>query len=198
MYRTISIKFSNSEETQYFLEILPKYINIDYYAIVRGSNVYIQLSGSPLEIKRALASIKTATGLVRSKLRPIKSYPLDILFKEVDVSSPIPPDVLADYLSAAGFKARLKELNIQTDAPLGQVRKAVSELSNAYKALEDLPISPQAKRVVAVYMAVAKTGPREALERLVAAGLLNKGVVFSLSTDLRTAKRRLKALLDKR
>ncbi|MEL9990869.1 MAG: DUF2067 domain-containing protein [Thermoproteus sp.] len=197
MYRTISIKFSNSEETQYFLEILPKYVNIDYYAIVRGSNVYIQLSGSPIEIKRALASIKTAVGLVRSKLRPIKSYPLDALFKEADVASPIPPDTLADYLSARGFKARLKGLGIQTDAPLEQVKKAVSELSSAYKALEDLPVSPQAKRVVAVYMAAAKTGPKEALERLVAAGLLNKGSVFSLATDLRTAKKRLKALLGK-
>ncbi|MGC9169623.1 MAG: DUF2067 family protein [Thermoproteus sp.] len=197
MYRSVSVKFSNSEELQQFLEILPKYMGVEYYAIVRGTNVYIQLNGSPDEIKRALASIKTAVGLVRARLKPVKSYPLEVIYKESEIVSPVPPDVLVDYLAVKGFKARLRGLELQTDASMEQVRQAVSELSAAYKSLEGLPVSPHAKRIAAVYIAAVKSRPEEALERLAAAGILSRGSVFGLALDLQTAKRRARALIGK-
>jgi hypothetical protein len=197
MYRSVSVKFSNGEELQQFLEILPKYVGVEYYAIVRGTNVYIQLNGSPDEIKRALASIKTAVGLVRARLKPVKSYPLEVIYKESEIVSPVPPDVLIDYLAVKGFKARLRGLELQTDASMEQVRQAVSELSAAYKSLEGLPVSPHAKRIAAVYIAAVKSRPEEALERLAAAGILSRGSVFGLALDLQTAKRRARALIGK-
>ncbi len=198
MYRTISVKLANKEELEHFLELLPKYVGIDYYAIVRGTNVYIQLSGSPAEIKRAVAAVKTIVGIARARLKPVRSYPLEVIFKEGEVESPVPPDVLVDYLAARGFTAKLKGGEIATDASLERIKEALAELSKAYKALEGMAVSPHAKRVVAVYMALTKSRPKEALERLTAGGLLSKGQVYSLAVDLQTAKRRLRALVGKK
>lgn len=189
---------ANREELEHFLELLPKYVGVEYYAIVRGTNVYIQLSGSPAEIKRAIAAVKTLAGIARARLRPMRSYPLEVVFKEAEVESPVPPDVLADYLAARGFTARLKGGEIVTDASLEQVKAAVSELSAAYKALEEAAVSPHAKRITAVYIALTKSRPEEALERLAASGVLNKGRVYSLAVDLQTAKKRLRALVGKK
>ncbi|MFP3169537.1 MAG: DUF2067 domain-containing protein [Thermoproteus sp.] len=197
MYRSVSLKFASGEELQQFLELLPKYVDVEYYAVTRGTNVYIQLSGPPDEVRRAVASIKTAAGLVRAELKPIKSYPLEAVFREADVASPVPPDVLVEYLAVRGFKARLRGPELQTDASMEEVKRAASQLSAVYKSLEGVPVSPHAKRVAAVYIAAVRSRPEEALERLAAAGILNRGSVFSLALDLQTARRRVRALIGK-
>ncbi len=198
MYRTISVKLASREELEHFLELLPRYVGVEYYAIVRGTNVYIQLSGSPAEIKKAVAAVKTIAGIAKARLKPVRSYPLEIIFKESEVQSPIPPDVLADYLAARGFKARLRGGELQTDADLEHVKKAVAELSAAYKTLEEAAASPHAKRIAAIYIALTGSKPHEALERLAESGILNKGQIYSLAVDLQTAKRRMRALVGKK
>lgn len=197
MYKTISFKFSNKEEIEEFLNYISNYIKIDYYAIVRENNVYVQLSGPPQEIKRAIAAMKTGAGLVRAKLNPYKAYPLDVLFKKADIPSPVPPDTIVDYLAAAGYEAKIRGLAVYTDAPEAVVVRAIERLSEAYRALEDSALTPHAKRLAAVYMAAAGAGLEEAGERLAAAGILNKGDVYSLAVDLQTARGRLRALVGR-
>ncbi|MFB6490656.1 MAG: DUF2067 domain-containing protein [Thermoproteus sp. AZ2] len=197
MYRTISFNFSNIEEVEQFLDYISKYVKIEYYAIVREKNVYIQLSGPPHEIKRAIAVMKTAAGLARARLRPLRAYPIDLLFKETETAAPVPPDTIADYLSILGFKAKLKGDSLLTDAAPDAVRKAVEDISKAYKALEAEAVTPHAKRIVAVYMAARGAPPGRAVEELAEAGVLNKGDVYSLAADLQTAKKKLRALAAK-
>lgn len=185
------------EEVEQFLDYISKYVKIEYYAIVREKNVYVQLSGPPHEIKRAIAVMKTAAGLARARMRPLRAYPLDLLFKEAEVAAPVPPDTIAEYLSILGFKAKLRGDSLLTDAAPDVVRRAVEDVSKAYKALEAEAVTPHAKRVVAIYMAARRAPPEKAVEELTKAGVLNKGDVYSLAVDLQTAKRRLRALAAK-
>lgn len=197
MFKRISVKFASKEELEHFLELLPVYVKTEYYAIVRGNNVYIQLSGSPADIKRSAAVVKTAAGIARAKIRPLRSYPLDMVFAKAEVVAPVPPDVLADYLEASGHRAKLRGLDLQTDATFEEVTRALERLSAVYKTLEKYPVSPHAKRVVALYIAVKRVSPEEALERLTSIGILNKGDVYSIRGNLAAAKKALLAVIGR-
>ena len=190
MYLTLSFKFRTREEVERFLTLLERHVKTPYLVNTRLTHVYIQLEGDARELKDAAAVVKSLAGLAKGARRPLQ-IPLLVLFRDAELARPVPPDAVADALSATGRPSTVRGDVLVTSASYEEVLSTAEKLSRLYEEAEKLPLTPQAKKVAVVY-AFAKGLPVEkAVEELVSEGFLNRGGVISLRYRLEEARRML-------
>lgn len=191
MYVSLSFKFHSPEEVERFLKFLERHLRTSYIVNTRLTHVYIQLEGEGKELEEAVALVKNLAALARggkSRLR----VPLLVLFKDAELTRPIPPEVLADALNLKGVPSEVRGGVLETSASYEEVLKAAEELSRIYAEVEKYPITPHAKRIVVAYTYAKGLSVDKAVEELVELGLLNKGSVISLRYSIEETRRRLK------
>jgi hypothetical protein len=179
VYVTLSFKFNTREEVERFLMFIEKHVKTTYIVNTRLTHVYVQLEGEGKELEDAVALVKRLAGLARGG-RGVVQVPLLVLFRDAELTRPIPPDVVADALRFKGFFAEVQGDVLETELSYEEVLEAAEALSKMYEEAEKHPLTPQAKRVVVAYAFARGISIEAAVEELVKAGVLNRGAVLSL------------------
>ncbi|MEM0479696.1 MAG: DUF2067 family protein [Pyrobaculum sp.] len=188
MYVTLSFKFRQRDEVERFILFLEKHLRGNYIVTTRLTHVYVQIEGENL--KEAVALVKKLAALAKGGYGK-RQIPLLILFKDVNLVRPIPPDLIADVLTLRGIESKVKGGYLETAVEYEEVLKIAEELSNLYQDAERYPLTPHAKKIVVAYAYSRGLSLDAAVERLVEAGVLNRGKVISLREDYSRAKLRL-------
>jgi hypothetical protein len=192
MYLMLSFKFHTKEEVERFLTLLERHVKTPYLVTTRLTHVYIQLEGNAKELKDAAAVVKSLAGLARGARRSLQ-IPLLVLFRDAELVRPVPPDAIADALTATGHPSTIRGDVLTTTASYEEALSVAEKLSKLYEEAERLPLTPHAKKIAVVY-AFAKGLPVErAVEELINEGLLNRGGVISLRYRLEEARRMLQS-----
>jgi hypothetical protein len=179
VYVTLSFKFNTREEVERFLVFIQKHVKTTYIVNTRLTHVYVQLEGEGEELEDAVALVKRLAGLAREG-RGVVQVPLLVLFRDAELTRPIPPDVVADALRFKGFFAEVQGDVLETELSYEEVLEAAETLSKMYEEAEKHPLTPQAKRVVVAYAFARGISIEAAVEELIKAGVLNRGAVLSL------------------
>jgi hypothetical protein len=179
VYVTLSFKFNTREEVERFLVFIQKHVKTTYIVNTRLTHVYVQLEGEGEELEDAVALVKRLAGLARGG-RGVVQVPLLVLFRDAELTRPIPPDVVADALRFKGFFAEVQGDVLETELSYEEVLEVAEALSKMYEEAEKHPLTPQAKRVVVAYAFARGISIEAAVEELVKAGVLNRGAVLSL------------------
>ena len=179
MYVTLSFKFNTREEVERFLTFIEKHVKTTYIVNTRLTHVYMQLEGEGKELEDAVALVKRLAGLAREG-RGVVQVPLLVLFRDAELTRPIPPDVVADALRFKGFFAEVQGDVLETELSYEEVLETAEALSKMYEEAEKNPLTPQAKRVVVAYAFARGISIEAAVEELIKAGVLNRGAVLSL------------------
>ena len=190
MYVTLSFKFSTREEVERFLMFIEKHVKTTYIVSTRLTHVYVQLEGEGEELEDAVALVKRLAGLAREG-HGVVQVPLLVLFRDAELTRPIPPDVVADALRFKGFFAEVQEDVLETELSYEEVLEAAEALSKMYEEAEKHPLTPHAKRVVVAYAYAREISIEMAIEELVRAGILGRGAVISLRHSPKEARRLL-------
>jgi Uncharacterized protein conserved in archaea len=179
VYVTLSFKFNTREEVERFLVFIQKHVKTTYIVNTRLTHVYVQLEGEGKELEDAVALVKRLAGLARGG-RGIVQVPLLVMFRDAELTRPIPPDVVADALRFRGLFAEVQGDVLETELSYEEVLEAAETLSKMYEEAEKHPLTPQAKRVVVAYAFARGISIEAAVEELIKAGVLNRGAVLSL------------------
>jgi hypothetical protein len=179
VYITLSFKFNTREEVERFLVFIQKHVKTTYIVNTRLTHVYVQLEGEGEELEDAVALVKRLAGLARGG-RGVVQVPLLVLFRDAELTRPIPPYVVADALRFKGFFAEVQGDVLETELSYEEVLEAAETLSKMYEEAEKHPLTPQAKRVVVAYAFARGISIEAAVEELIKAGVLNRGAVLSL------------------
>ena len=190
VYVTLSFKFSTREEVERFLMFIEKHVKTTYIVNTRLTHVYVQLEGEGEELEDAVALVKRLAGLARGG-RGVVQVPLLVLFRDAELTRPIPPDVVADALRFKGFFAEVRGDVLETELSYEEVLEAAEALSKMYEEAEKHPLTPQAKRVVVAYAYAREITIEMAIEELVRAGILGRDAVLSLRHSPKEARRLL-------
>jgi len=190
VYITLSFKFSTREEVERFLMFIEKHVKTTYIVNTRLTHVYVQLEGEGEELEDAVALVRRLAGLARGG-RGVVQVPLLVLFRDAELTRPIPPDVVADALRFKGFFAEVRGDVLETELSYEEVLEAAEALSKMYEEAEKHPLTPQAKRVVVAYAYAREITIEMAIEELVRAGILGRDAVLSLRHSPKEARRLL-------
>jgi Uncharacterized protein conserved in archaea len=190
VYVTLSFKFNTREEVERFLMFIERHVKTTYIVNTRLTHVYVQLEGEGEELEDAVALVKRLAGLARGG-RGVVQVPLLVLFRDAELTRPIPPDVVADALRFKGFFAEVQGDVLETELSYEEVLEAAEALSKMYGEAEKHPLTPQAKRVVVAYAFARGISIEAAVEELIKAGVLNRGAVLSLRHSPKEARRLL-------
>lgn len=190
MYLTLSFKFHTREEVERFLNLLEKHVKTPYLVNTRLTHVYIQLEGHVKELKDVVAVVRSLAGLARGARGSVQ-IPLLVLFRDVELVRPVSPDAVADALTAAGRPSAVRGDVLTTVASYEEVLTAAERLSRLYEEAEELPLTPQAKKMAVIYAFAKDLSVEEAVEELVGEGILNRGGVISLRYRPEEARRLL-------
>jgi len=197
VYIGLSFKFHDKEEVEKFLAFLERHLNVEYLVDVRLTHVYVQLQGDEKKLEEAATLVKSLAGLAR-RGREQRRIPLVVLFKDVELARPIPPDVIADALTLKGYPSAVKGSTLETTAEYEEVLKTAEALSRMYLEAEGLRITPHAKRIVVAYAYATGKGLEEAAEELAKAGVLNKSEIISLRRSLEEAREAILKIVSKK
>jgi hypothetical protein len=190
VYVILSFKFNTREEVERFLMFIEKHVKTTYIVSTRLTHVYVQLEGEGEELENAVALVKRLAGLAREG-RGVVQVPLLVLFRDAELTRPIPPDVVADALRFKGLFAEVQGDVLETELSYEEVMEAAETLSKMYEEAEKHPLTPQAKRVVVAYAFARGISIEAAVEELIKAGVLNRGAVLSLRHSPKEARRLL-------
>lgn len=197
MYIGLSFKFHDRGEVEKFLALLERHLDVEYLVDVRLTHVYIQLQGDEKKLGEATALVKSLAGLAR-RGRERRRVPLLVLFRDVELARPIPPDVIADALTLRGYPSAVKGSALETTAEYEEVLKTAEALSKMYLEAEGLRITPHAKRITVAYAYATGKGLEEAVEELARAGVLNRGELISLRKPLEEAREAILKIVEKK
>jgi hypothetical protein len=187
VYVDLSFKFNTREEVERFLMFIEKHVKTTYIVNTRLTHVYVQLEGEGEELENAVALVKRLAGLAREG-RGVVQVPLLVLFRDAELTRPIPPDVVADALRFKGLFAEVQGDVLETELSYEEVMEAAETLSKMYEEAEKHPLTPQAKRVVVAYAFARGISIEAAVEELIKAGVLNRGAVLSLRHSLQKTR----------
>ena len=190
MYVALSFKFSTRVEVERFLMFLERHVKTPYVVNSRLTHVYVQLEGEGEELEDAVALVKRLAGLARGG-RGVVQVPLLVLFRDAELTRPIPPDVVADALRFKGFFAEVRGDVLETELSYEEVLEAAEALSEMYEEAEKHSLTSHAKRVVVAYAYARGISVEMAVEELVGAGILGRGAVLSLRHSPKEARRLL-------
>ncbi len=177
-YKSIKLTFGSSEEVVRFLDLVTRKIKVfQMYAKTRGSNnVELILLGDPYEVNLAISEIKKMAKTVREmyrKVRGLSTYDQRIILDAAKIEAAIPLDVAYKTLEFLGYRVEVtRDGKIRTDATLGDIVKTVEQISRLYKEMMDMDITPQAKRIIAIYSTVVDRDIEESISDLLNLGLL--------------------------
>ncbi len=181
-YRVITVAFNSSEEALRFLDLVTRKIKtFQLYARTRaGRVVELTLVGDPAEIAVALSEIKKIAKTIKEmyrKERGLATYDVRIILDYAKIEAAIPLDVAFKVLELLGHKVELlRGGKIRTDAELSEILEVIEQVSRIYREMMDMDITPQAKRIIAMWCTVFDENPDEAVIELETLGILRRYV----------------------
>ncbi len=177
-YKSIKLSFGSNEEVIRFLDLATRRVKVSQmYARTRsGNNVEIILLGDPFEVNLAVSELRKLAKTVREmyrRSRGLSTYDQRIILESARLEAAIPLDVVFKILELSGFKVELRrDGKIRTDAPLSEIVRVAEHVSSLYRDMMDMDITPQAKRIVAIYSTVMGRELDDAISDLLMFGIL--------------------------
>jgi len=177
-YKSIKLSFGSSEEVVKFLDLATRKVKVSQmYARTRsGNNVEVILLGDPIEVNLAISELRRIAKTVREmyrRTRGLATYDQRIILESARLEAAIPMDVVFKILELMGHKVELtRDGKVRTDASLGEIVKIVEHVSSLYKDMMEMDITPQAKRIIAIYSTIMDRDIEEAVNDLLMFGLL--------------------------
>ncbi len=177
-YKSIKLTFGSNEEVVKFLELISRKIKVfQMYARTRGSNnVELILLGDPYEVNLAISEIRKIAKIVKEmyrKVRGLATYDQRIILDTAKLEAAIPLDVAYRVLEFLGYRVETtRDGKLRTDATLREIVNVVEQVSRLYKEMMDMDITPQAKRIIAIYSIVMDRDIDEAISDLLKFELL--------------------------
>ena len=207
-YKSLKFTFGSNEEVVRFLDLASKKVKVfQMYARTRtGTNVEIILVGDPCEVNLAISELRKLAKTIRDmyrRERGLATYDQHMILESARLEAAIPLDVVYRTLELLGHRVeQLKDGRIRTDASFDEVVQLTEKVSKLYKEMMEMDITPQAKRIVAMYCIVFDRTIEEALAELEELGLLKRYVsperqLMVLATTYEDAFRRLKEFVEK-
>jgi len=207
-YKTLTFTFNSQEEIIHFLDVISRKIKVfQLYARTRGNrNVEIVLMGDPAEVTVAIAELKKIAKTIREmyrKDRGMATYDVRVILDYAKIEAAIPLDVAFKTLELLGYRVeQLKDGKIRTNAEFSKVVEVIEEISRLYKEMMEMDITPQAKRIIAMWCAVFDRTPEEAIAELEALGLLKRYItpernLVVLAYNYEEAYKKVKEFVDK-
>jgi len=181
-YKAVTFTFGSNEEVVRFLDLASKKVKVfQMYARTRsGTNVEVVLVGDPCEVNLAVAELRKLAKTIRDmyrRERGLATYDQHMILESAKLEAAIPLDVVYRTLELLGHRVeQTKDGKIRTDASFEEVVKLTERVSKLYKDMMDMDITPQAKRIVAMYCIVFDRTIEEALAELEELGLLKRYV----------------------
>ncbi|NPA23282.1 MAG: DUF2067 domain-containing protein [Crenarchaeota archaeon] len=171
-YKSIKLSFGSSEEVIKFLDLATRKVKVSQmYARTRsGNNVEIILLGDPFEVNLAVTELRKLAKTVREmyrRTRGVSTYDQRVILESARLEAAIPLDVVFKILEFQGHKVEiLRDGRVRTDASLREIVRLVEHVSSLYKEMMDMDITPQAKRIVAIYSTVMDRDLEDAISDL--------------------------------
>jgi len=186
-YKVLTVAFNSVEEAVRFLDLVSRKIKVfQLYARTRGSRVVeLTLVGDPAEVTVAIAEIKKIAKTIKEmyrKERGLATYDVRVILDYAKIEAAIPLDVAFKTLELLGYRVeQLKSGKIRTNAEFSKVVEVVEQVSKIYKEMMEMDVTPQAKRIVAMWCVVLDRTPEEAIEELEALGILKRYITTERS-----------------
>ncbi len=207
-YKSLKFTFGSNEEVVRFLDLASKKVKVfQMYARTRsGTNVEVILVGDPCEVNLAISELRKLAKTIRDmyrRERGLATYDQHMILESARLEAAIPLDVVYKTLELLGHRVeQLRDGRIRTDASFDEVVQLTEKVSKLYKEMMEMDITPQAKRIVAMYCIVFDRTIEEALAELEELGLLKRYVsperqLMVLATTYEDAFRRLKEFVEK-
>ncbi len=207
-YKVLTITFDNVEEAVRFLDLISRKIRVfQLYARTRaGKIVELTLVGDPAEVTVALAEIKKIAKTIKEmykKERGLATYDIRIILDHAKIEAAIPLDVAFKVLELLGHRVEvLKSGKVRTDAEFSRVIEVVEQVSKIYRDMIDMDITPQAKRIIAMWCVVFDRSPEEAVEELETLGIVKRYItqersLIVLSYNYEEAYKKVKEYVEK-
>lgn len=102
----------------------------------------------------------------------LAKYRIDLLQSVSDAPLPVSPLALVELLRLNGYKVRVENGVIETDAGGETIREYYRKLSEIYTHLARIPSTAPTKRLIAVYAAYRNLTPQESIDILEDMGLI--------------------------
>lgn len=206
-YKVISFSFNSQEEVIKFIELATKRIKVlQAYTRCKPNNVVeIILQGDPTEISVLIYELRRIAKAIKEMMRsgqPYNTYEIPILLEIANLKAAIPMDVVFKILELRGHKVQVKEDKLITSARFDEVLKTIEKVSELYAEMMDYDITPQAKRLIAIYSIVTGKSINDSIAELLNYGLVKKyssteRELIVLAYDYETCVNKLKNVLKK-
>ncbi|OYT25312.1 MAG: hypothetical protein B6V02_04095, partial [Thermoprotei archaeon ex4572_64] len=165
-----------------------------------GNRVEIILQGDPTEINMIVMELKRLAKIVKETSRKgvgMNVYDVNFLLNTAKLEAAIPLEVVFTILELLGYRVDFRENKLKTDAPLEKVLEVMSMTSRVYREMMSMNVTPQAKRIIAMYVVVKGRDIEKSIDDLINLNLLNKHEELNLIVLTHDYEKSVKMLKEK-
>lgn len=174
--RTFTLVFSSADEATEFLKTIEKMLpGRSFLGELKTNKVKIFIPESE-DMEETITKIRQLYNQRHRRLpgRAPKKYSVASLFSLANIETPVPASLVVDVLRIKGHRATLEEDFFVTTAELNEILDIIKGLSSVYKILLEFRLTPQARRLTAIFSYVGSKPPEAAIKELSEAGLLTE------------------------
>ncbi len=201
-YKVLTFKFNSSNEALNFIKLVTSRVRasqiITRYSV--GNKVEIVLQGDPTEINMIVMELKRLAKIVKEISRKgvsMNVYDANFLLSMAKLEAAIPLEVAFTILELLGYKVDFRENKLKTDAPLEKVLEIMNITSRVYREMMSMNITPQAKRIIAMYVVVKGKDIQRSIDDLINLNLLNRHEELNLIVLAHDYEKSVKILKEK-
>lgn len=201
-YKVLTFKFNSSSEALNFIKLVTGRVRalqiITRYSV--GNRVEIILQGDPTEINMIVMELKRLAKIVKETSRKgvgMNVYDVNFLLNTAKLEAAIPLEVVFTILELLGYRVDFRENKLKTDAPLEKVLEVMSMTSRVYREMMSMNVTPQAKRIIAMYVVVKGRDIEKSIDDLINLNLLNKHEELNLIVLTHDYEKSVKMLKEK-
>lgn len=177
--RAIALRFGSSQEAAEFLSLVSERMGDRVIVEQSGSSVKLVIPPSSDDARGDYAKLLSLIRQWRlSRQSPrggVFKHSITLLLSAVKLRVGIPLSAVAELLQLKGFRAKLEEGFLETNADFESAVRAAEEFSEKYAETLDLEAAPLVRRLAAVLAAAYGRPVDEVVEALRGTGLVREG-----------------------
>jgi len=174
-HRIVVFSFSSPEEALRFIESVNQFVKTANIIVELkgGRDVRIRIYGGRDSTQQTLESLKRLASSIKKSPGKPTTTPLNWLVRQLSHRTAFPINVLVDALRLMGYRAGLFKGSLVTNASETAVIGTAEKIAAVYRDLRNSNVSPQAKRIISLYVAATGVTTKEAIKKLADEKLVN-------------------------